>query len=62
MSIQLLYLRQLHHRSADVLQTLFRQLGAGDVLREGGEVDARVLFCVPISRFTWISSGPKRRD
>lgn len=35
MSIELLDLRQLHYCAADILQPLFRQVRAGDILREG---------------------------
>lgn len=39
-SLELLYLGQLHHGHAHIPQTFGRQVGAGDVLDEGSEVDA----------------------
>jgi hypothetical protein len=46
--LELLHLGELHDGAADVPQTLGRQVGAGDVLDEGGEVDARVLLGVAV--------------
>jgi len=48
MSLQLLHLRQLHHRTAHILQALLGEISAGDVLCERREVDARVLLRVAI--------------
>lgn len=42
--LQLLDLGQLHDRAAHVAQALGREVGAGDVLLEGSQVDARVLL------------------
>lgn len=48
MSLQLLHLRQLHHRPAHILQALHGEIRAGDVLGERSEVDARVLLRIAI--------------
>lgn len=43
-SFQLLDLGQLHDCSANVAEALGGEIGAGDVLLEGSEVNARVLL------------------
>ena len=40
MSLQLLYLGQLHHRPTHIPQALLSEIRAGDMFREGREVDA----------------------
>lgn len=48
MSLQLLHLRQLHHRPAHIHQAFHGEIRAGDVLGERSEVDARVLLRIAI--------------
>jgi hypothetical protein len=40
MGFQLFHFGQLHDGGTDVPETLFGEVGTGDVFREGGEVDA----------------------
>lgn len=47
-SLELLYLGQLHHGHAHIPQTFGRQVCAGDVFNERPEVDAGVLLGVSI--------------
>lgn len=49
--VQLLDARELHNGRADVAQALAREVRAGNVLHEGGEVDARVLLGVAIRSY-----------
>lgn len=46
--LELLHLGQLHHSPANVSQSFSRQVGAGDMLDKGPEVDTRVLLGVSI--------------
>ena len=50
MSLEFLYLGELHDGPSDVAKPFGRQVGAGDVLDEGPEVDARVLLSVAVRR------------
>jgi len=49
-SLQLLHLGELHDSGSDVLEALGGEVGAGDVLQVGAEVDARVLLGKAIRR------------
>ena len=49
-SLQLLHLGELHNSGSNVAQTVGRQVGAGDVLLEGAEVNTRVLLGEAIRR------------
>ena len=46
--LQILDLGELLHGSADVLETLGRQVGTRDVLDERAEIHARVLFGIAV--------------
>ncbi len=46
--VELLDASELHDGRADVAETLAGEVGAGNVLHEGGEIDARVLLSVAI--------------
>lgn len=48
MSLELLNSGKAHDGCTDVLETLGREVGARDVLDEGGEVDAGVLLRVAV--------------
>lgn len=43
-SLQLLYLGQLHNGGADVAQSFAGQVGAGDVLEVRAQIDSRILL------------------
>ena len=63
-SLELLDLRQLHDRTAHVLQSFLGQVRAGDVLRERREIHAGVLLRVAVGRCyrnQYIASSPSTR-
>lgn len=50
MGVELLDAGELHDGGADVAEALAGEVGAGDVLHEGGKVDAGVLLGVAVRR------------
>lgn len=54
-SLQLFHACKLHNCSTDVLETLLRQIGAGDVLDVGAQVDTRVLLSVSVGGCATVS-------